>query len=221
MRVNADFTQTVIITPAKYTWTPSPMPGVERMMLDRIGDEVARATSIVRYAPDSSFPTHIHGGGEEIFVLGGIFADEHGNYGKGYYLRNPIGTSHAPKVGPKGATIFVKLHQFSAEDTVQKKIDTTSEKWQSSHHGAITILPLHEFGAETVKLIKCAADTDIPTEELANGAEILVVEGGISDKDSHYQQGAWLRYPYGSLPILKSETGGTLLFVKTGHLPAP
>jgi hypothetical protein len=29
------------------------MAGVERRMLDRVGEEVARATSVVRYAPDS------------------------------------------------------------------------------------------------------------------------------------------------------------------------
>ncbi|HAZ95337.1 MAG TPA: cupin, partial [Porticoccaceae bacterium] len=47
MRHNADFEQRVVIYPQDYRWLPSPMPGVERMMLDRIGDEVARATSIV------------------------------------------------------------------------------------------------------------------------------------------------------------------------------
>jgi len=31
-------------------------------MLDRIGDEVARATSIVRYAPHSRFAPHVNGG---------------------------------------------------------------------------------------------------------------------------------------------------------------
>ena len=40
------------------------MPGVERMMLDRIGGEVARATSLVRYAPNSTFSPHVHSGGE-------------------------------------------------------------------------------------------------------------------------------------------------------------
>jgi hypothetical protein len=67
------------------------MPGVERMMLDRIGDEVARATSLVRYAPNSTFSPHVHGGGEEFFVLEGEFGDEHRTYPAGTYVRNPIG----------------------------------------------------------------------------------------------------------------------------------
>ena len=89
------------------------MPGVERMKFDRIGDEVARATSLVRYAPNSSFSPHEHSGGEEIFVLEGVFGDEHGNYPAGTYMRNPIGTKHQPVIGAEGATIFVKLHQLA------------------------------------------------------------------------------------------------------------
>jgi len=60
------------------------------MMLDRIGDEVARATSLVRYAPDSTFSPHVHGGGEEFLVLEGEFGDEHQNYPAGTYVRNPV-----------------------------------------------------------------------------------------------------------------------------------
>jgi len=78
MRINSDFSQRVVIRPEDYHWVDSPMPGVERMMLDRIGDEVARATSLVRYAPNSTFSPHVHSGGEEFFVLEGEFGDEHG-----------------------------------------------------------------------------------------------------------------------------------------------
>jgi len=92
------------------------MAGVERWMLDRIGDEVARATSIVRYAANARFSAHTHGGGEEFLVLAGSFHDAHGDYLEGAYVRNPIGTSHAPWAGPEGAVLFVKLHQFAAED---------------------------------------------------------------------------------------------------------
>lgn len=75
MEINADFTQRVVVHAARLPWVPSPMAGVERRMLDRIGDEVARATSIVRYAPNSQFSPHTHGGGEEFLVLEGVFQD--------------------------------------------------------------------------------------------------------------------------------------------------
>ena len=82
------------------------MPGVDRMKLDRIGDEVARATSLVRYVSNSSFSPHQHEGGEEIFVLEGVFGDEHGTYPAGSYISNPIGTAHQP-VYEEGATGFL------------------------------------------------------------------------------------------------------------------
>jgi anti-sigma factor ChrR (cupin superfamily) len=78
------------------------------VMLDRIGDEVVRATSIVRYAPGSHFSAHTHGGGEEFFVLNGVFQDEHGDYPVGSYVRNPPTSSHVPG-SDLGCVIFVKL----------------------------------------------------------------------------------------------------------------
>ena len=76
------------------------MVGVDRRPLDRIGEEVARATSIVRYAPGSRFSAHTHGGGEEFIVLDGVFQDEHGDYPPGTYVRNPPGTRHTPGSEP-------------------------------------------------------------------------------------------------------------------------
>ncbi len=124
MRLNADFSKSAVIRPADYEWVESPMPGVERMMLDRIGEEVARATSLVRYAPNSTFPQHEHSGGEEFFVLEGEFADEHRTYAVGSYVRNPIGTAHSPRVGEQGCILFVKLQQFEPDDQSQFVVDT-------------------------------------------------------------------------------------------------
>ena len=78
MNINADFSQRVVMHGATMPWVDSPIAGVQRRMLDRIGDEVARATTIVRYAPGSQFTAHTHGGGEEFIVLDGVFQDEHG-----------------------------------------------------------------------------------------------------------------------------------------------
>ena len=61
------------------------MAGVERRMLDRLGDEVARATTVVRFAPGSSFEAHTHTGGEEYMVLDGVFEDEFGKFEAGSY----------------------------------------------------------------------------------------------------------------------------------------
>jgi len=124
MNLNADFGARAAVHAARLDWTPSPIPGVDRRMLDRIGDEVVRATSIVRYAPHSHFSPHTHGGGEEFLVLDGVFQDEHGDYPAGTYVRNPPTTNHTPGSEP-GCTLFVKLWQFDPDDRTQLRTDTS------------------------------------------------------------------------------------------------
>jgi len=48
MNLNSDFGARAAVHAVGLEWTPSPIPGVDRRMLDRIGNEVARATSIHR-----------------------------------------------------------------------------------------------------------------------------------------------------------------------------
>src|SRR5262244_2834830 len=124
--LNADFNQRVVSHRADATWVPSPLPGVDRRMLDRIGGEVARATSVVRYAPHSQFSSHTHGGGEEFLVLDGVFQDEHGDYPACTYVRNPPTSSHTPGSEP-GCTIFVKLWQFDPDDRTPVRIETSGK----------------------------------------------------------------------------------------------
>jgi ChrR-like protein with cupin domain len=100
MNLNSDFGARAAVHAARLDWTPSPIPGVDRRMLDRIGGEVARATSVVRYAPHSRFSSHTHGGGEEFLVLDGVFQDEHGDYPAGTYVRNPRRAATRPVVSP-------------------------------------------------------------------------------------------------------------------------
>ena len=94
MKLHADLSQRVVVESESLDWADSPMIGVQRRMLDRDGEEVARATSVVRYAPNSHFSAHTHGGGEEFLVLDGIFSDEYGDYPAGTYIRNPVGSTH-------------------------------------------------------------------------------------------------------------------------------
>lgn len=218
MLLRADFSQREVVFPQDHEWSPSPAPGVERMMLDRVGDEVARATSLVRYAPNASFPVHTHGGGEEILVLEGEFQDEQGSYPKGTYLRNPIGTSHAPRIGDKGALIFVKLHQFSQEDTQSVRIETQSRSFVPGLVPGLTVLPLHQFGTENVALVKWQPNTEFQKHTHYGGEEILVLEGVFHDEKGSYPSGTWIRSPHLSqhTPFTKAE--GALIWVKTGHL---
>ena len=218
MKINHDFSQRVVITPEQYQWVDSPTSGVERMMLDRIGDEVARATSLVRYAPNSHFPAHTHGGGEEILVLEGVFADEHGEYRAGSYLRNPIGTSHAPKIGPEGATIFVKLHQFSKQDTAHFAKDTRQSLWAPGLVDGLEVMSLHQFEGESVALVKWAPNTQFNAHQHWGGEEIFVISGTFYDEHGEYPAGSWLRSPHMSRHTPFTKSDGALIYVKVGHL---
>lgn len=189
-------------------------------MLDRIGDEVARATSLVRFAPNSSFPQHEHGGGEEFLVLEGAFGDEHRVYPAGSYVRNPIGTSHSPRIGEQGCVIFVKLCQFDAEDDATVVVDTHGAAWPTEYSAGFEVLPLHRFRDERVCLIRWAPNTPYNEHTHQGGEEIFVVEGLFADEDGDYPAGTWVRHPPGSRHNAFTRDEGALLFLKSGHLPA-
>jgi anti-sigma factor ChrR (cupin superfamily) len=218
MLINSDFQQRTVVLPNQYQWVDSPMPGVERMMLDRVGNEVARATSIVRYKPFSEFSAHTHSGGEEFLVLDGIFSDEHQDYHRGSYVRNPIGSSHTPKIGKEGATIFVKLQQFNTADTKQSVIDTHATPWSQGMVDGLTVMPLHSFKTEHVALVKWAANTQFNAHQHWGGEEILVLEGTLHDEHGVYPAGSWLRSPHMSQHCPFTKDDGALIYVKTGHL---
>ena len=223
MRINADFSQPVVIRPHDYRWVGSPMPGVERMMLDRIGEEVARATSLVRYAPNSTFSEHVHGGGEEFFVLEGVFGDEHRLYPAGTYVRNPIGTGHSPRVGEAGCIIFVKLHQFDEADSTPVVIETQAtetEPPEAPEAPGFDVTPLHRFRNERVSLIRWGPRTTWQPHDHDGGEEIFVIKGSFSDEHGTYPAGTWLRHPHGSTHDAATHGAGAILYVKSGHLPA-
>ena len=218
MRLNADFSARVVIRPEDYRWIDSPAAGVERMMLDRVGDEVARATSLVRFAPNSTFSQHVHSGGEEFFVLEGEFGDEHQSYPVGTYVRNPIGSAHSPKVGEQGCVIFVKLQQFDNRDQSQLVIDTRSANWSPGLVPGLEVLSLHEYEDEHVALVKWEPDTEFKPHTHSGGEEIFVINGAFYDEHGEYPAGSWIRSPHQSEHTPYTRDEGALIYVKVGHL---
>ena len=216
MELHADLAQRVVLDTTALPWIPSPMAGVERRMLDRLGGEVARATSIVRYEPGSRFERHSHGGGEEILVLEGTFSDEQGDYPTGTYLRNPAGSAHAP-FSEQGCTLLVKLHQMQPLDQQTVVIDTRSSDWLPGLVTGLQVLPLHAFGSEHVALVRWAPGTRFQLHGHPGGEEIFVLDGVFQDEQGTYPAGSWLRNPNGSHHRPWSEAGCTI-WVKTGHL---
>jgi ChrR Cupin-like domain len=130
MKINADLSQRAVVYSEDLPWVDSPLPGVQRRMLEREGGEVARATSVVRYAPDSSFDPHTHG-----------------DFGPGMYVRNPPSSRHTPRSAP-GCKILVKLHQMQPDDQEQVRIDTRRAPWQPGQSEGVSVMPLFARGSE-------------------------------------------------------------------------
>ncbi len=216
--VNQNYDLRVVVNSVNEKWNESPCKGVERVYLERDNcGEKAKATSIVRFSPNSYFDQHTHDGGEEFLVLEGTFADEFGTYPKGTYIRNPRGSSHKPHT-KDGCTIFVKLRQFQLNDTKSIKIDTNNISWQAGLVPGLSVMPLHEFGVEHTALVKWKPNTKFSSHKHWGGEEILVLEGTFYDEHGIYPKGAWIRSPHLSehAPFTKEE--GALIFVKTGNL---
>ena len=66
-------------------------------------------------APNTLFRPHVHPGGEEIFVLEGVFHDEDGSYPSGTWIRSPRFSKHAPFTKSEGAVIYVKTGHLDYE----------------------------------------------------------------------------------------------------------
>jgi len=218
MDLNADFSRRVVVHSNDIDWLASPMPGVDRRMLDRIGNEVARATTIVRYAPGSRFSAHTHSGGEEFLVLDGVFQDEHGDYPAGSYIRNPPRSSHTPGAA-EGCTIFVKLWQFDPEDRTNVKIDTNKmESLPVAGRPGVTAMPLFSDPRETVRLETWAPGATVLLD-VPKGGEFLVLDGGFTETGDSLKAGSWLRIPEGGRLDGVAGSDGVKLWMKLDHIP--
>lgn len=216
MFIHADFSQPVIIKPEDYHWVKSPGGEVDRMMLDRIGDEKARATSLVKYAPESTFPEHQHPLGEEVLILSGIFTENaEDDYPAGWYLRSPHRSTH--RVSSKaGCLIFVKLMQMTEHETEPTRINTNDPtNWKLTEHRMIC--PLFQSEHEQTYLEKLKPD-QIFVEKSEQGIELLIIKGQLFCGAEIYLAGSWVRLPINSAAKFQAGPSGAMLYVKTGHL---
>lgn len=218
MHIRADFAQRALVDGSALTWVPSPMPGVTRCMLDRVGEEVARATSLVRYAPGSAFSPHVHAMGEEFLVLEGVFSDEHGDHGPGCYVRNPPGSRHQPASAP-GCVIFVKLRQMQPHQS--QRVTVRSDR-QPLHPlgGGRQGLDLYRDDHEHVLIEQWARGTRVPLP-CPGGAELLVLAGSLVVDGQALPPWSWLRAPAGDTLALAAGPAGVRLWQKRGHLGPP
>ena len=206
--LNADTDVAVLIHGATQRWVPSPAPGIERKLLERVGGEVALATSIVRYAPGSRFSPHVHGAGEEFLVLEGVFSDEHGDYPPLTYVRNPPGSQHTPR-SSAGCTIFVKLRQMSAAARQRVAVHARYQPGlQTLHRGSKVAVELHCL----------PANGSLSLDARSGGEELFVFEGSAHAPGVDLARWSWWRRPPSAGEMTLTSTTGAIVWRKRGHL---
>jgi anti-sigma factor ChrR (cupin superfamily) len=219
MLINSDRSKIAIVHGTQLPWSLSPEQGIERRMLERVGDEVALATSIVRYEPNTRFGAHTHDFGEEFLVLEGTFADEHGAYPAGTYVRNPPGSTHAP-YSIEGCTILVKLRQMVNDEAEYIRNFSHHRHWNIDAVPGIGRAQLYTNNRLRVELARMQAGSNIPMRHHERGEELFVVEGSVQwcgESPITLDKWSWLRHPGDNHCAILSQTD-SVLWIKRGHL---
>jgi anti-sigma factor ChrR (cupin superfamily) len=110
-------------------------------MLEQDGDEVAKATSIVRYRFGSQFPIHTHKVGEEILALEGIFSDETADFPAGTSCMKPPSSDHSPP-SESGCTLFVTLPHLGPYQVKREVVNTLAAPWYHGMVLGLNVIPL-------------------------------------------------------------------------------
>lgn len=216
--INAELDRRAVVASAEMDWEPSPSATVWRKPLFRRGGEYGPVTSLVRYEAGGAFRPHFHPQGEEILVLEGIFADEHGEYPAGTHLLNPHGSRHAP-ASPAGCVLLVRLRQYAGVGRLRQVVNSSAMGWQPDAWAATWIKPLYRQPGypETVALVRWEPGAELEYHTHVGGEEILVLEGGFEDEYGRYGKGTWLRMPRLSAhrPV---SSAGCILYRRVGGL---
>jgi anti-sigma factor ChrR (cupin superfamily) len=216
--LNGDLAARVVVEANALPWSASPSRSVWRRRLHLVGaPESGQVTSIVRYEPGSTFPTHDHPDGEEILVLDGVFSDEHGHWPAGTYLLNPEGFRHAP-FSREGCLLFVKLRQFPGLDRRHLVIDTRAMPWETAAGRERKPLYSQAGYTDCTYLERWSAGAPAGERSYPLGAELLVLAGSFADEHGRYGAQTWLRLPrqFRHAPRTSS---GCELYVKEGGFP--
>jgi anti-sigma factor ChrR (cupin superfamily) len=142
--------------------------------------------------------------------------DEFGSYGKGSYVKNSPGSSHACESVP-GCMLFVKRGHLEPDDHSRIVVDSASMPWYQGLVDGLSVMPLSEFGTQHTALVRWAPNTRFNPHRHYGGEEIYVLDGVFGDEYGRYPAGSWIRSPHMSVHCPYSIEGCTI-FVKTGHL---
>jgi anti-sigma factor ChrR (cupin superfamily) len=84
--------------------------GVEVHVLHDVPTE---RVSLERWHPGADAAEADHSGGQEVFVLEGVWEDDHGRYPAGTWIRNPPGFRHKAR-SSEGCLLYVKTGHLAA-----------------------------------------------------------------------------------------------------------
>ncbi|MEP6998473.1 MAG: cupin domain-containing protein [Betaproteobacteria bacterium] len=214
--VNTDVSLVVAIDAAARQWEPSPSDTVWRKSFYREGGETGPVTSLVRYDAHSSFARHEHPDGEEIFVLEGVFSDEHGDYPAGSFLLNPPGFAHSPR-SEAGCKLFVHLRQYGGPGRRHIALDTSSLTWTPSDRANISRRQLYaeDRFPESICLEQWAPGAKVTLGSGVAVIEIFVLSGTLTSPLGVHGSESWIRAPARSAWLDLSAPDGCTLYVRT------
>ena len=88
-------------------------PGNGNLQVLPLHDFDSESVALVRWPAGERFQSHVHPGGEEIYVISGEFIDEHGRYPAGTWIRGPHMSRHDPYV-EQDTLIWVKVGHLAS-----------------------------------------------------------------------------------------------------------
>src|SRR5262249_15539962 len=104
-QMQPDETQRIVTDTTAAPWQSGATAGLSCIALHSGPD--GETVAMQRLAPGSQLPAHVEPAGEEIFLVAGDLADEHGAYRTSTWIRNPAGFRHELR-SAGGAVYWVK-----------------------------------------------------------------------------------------------------------------
>ncbi len=218
--VNADPNKVAVVDTGAMPWEPTDWLGISRQVLELVHDpKKGRETSLLKFAPGATIPTHILDRRMDLFVIDGIYSDGNADYGQHTFLRNQPGYRQTPG-SRDGCTIYVKWRVPIRPGGERIVIDAKTAQWLDFPHRGANVLHLYPNadGIETGRIGNVHPNRKIPSHDHSIGEETLVLKGCLKDEYSAYTPGIWFRMPCGVPHAPYTEAAGCMMLIREGDL---
>ena len=100
---------TRVLSDSDRPWLPIDSSGENFMKIVSVDESRNQVVLIVKFAPNSIYPKHLHHAGAVAYTIEGEWEYEEGVLDKGAWAIEPPGTDHTPLISDQGATILAVL----------------------------------------------------------------------------------------------------------------